>query len=460
MVTQDNNYNLEYGLISSMLATGLTAQAREVISWLEPEMFATYNLGALYANIRKQARKHDLIDFLLLSQDYGENLATLAEMANKATYGGNLLGYAKKIHSSWVNRSAQQTMLKLAGEMSQARNESQVNELTQKALNQIQKLLVSKTEIKPIAMGELVDSYVDVLEKRSKSDFKERLLYTGIEAVDNILGGINSTDIVIVAGRPGTGKTEFSLTVTRNIAKNHGSVLFFSLEMGNFQLVDRLLSATGGVSVKKLRNPAELDEGDYHRLTGALQEVRSQDVYFVDRGGLSADEICAITENHISEKGAPSVVVIDYLGLMNHKQERGVNLTQAIANSMSKLKAFTKNFNIPIILLCQLNRDVDSRAVKRPANSDLRDSGSIEQDASQIIMLYREGAYKADCDNPYSEAIVTKNRFGGLGTAYMKFDRGHFLDCDQVQAYQFINEKPQQQAKTYAAKSYGKGALQ
>ena len=460
MVTQDNNYNLEYGLISSMLATGLTAQAREVISWLEPEMFATYNLGALYANIRKQARKHDLIDFLLLSQDYGENLATLAEMANKATYGGNLLGYAKKIHSSWVNRSAQQTMLKLAGEMSQARNESQVNELTQKALNQIQKLLVSKTEIKPIAMGELVDSYVDVLEKRSKSDFKERLLYTGIEAVDNILGGINSTDIVIVAGRPGTGKTEFSLTVTRNIAKNHGSVLFFSLEMGNFQLVDRLLSATGGVSVKKLRNPAELDEGDYHRLTSALQEVRSQDVYFVDRGGLSDDEICAITENHISEKGAPSVVVIDYLGLMNHKQERGVNLTQAIANSMSKLKAFTKNFNIPIILLCQLNRDVDSRAVKRPANSDLRDSGSIEQDASQIIMLYREGAYKADCDNPYSEAIVTKNRFGGLGTAYMKFDRGHFLDCDQAQAYQFINEKPQQQAKTYAAKSYGKGALQ
>ena len=459
MVTQDNNYNLEYGLISSMLATGLTAQAREVISWLEPEMFATYNLGALYANIRKQARKHDLIDFLLLSQDYGENLATLAEMANKATYGGNLLGYAKKIHSSWVNRTAQQALLKMAGELANAKEE-QVSQITQNALNQIQKLLVSKTEIKPIAMGELVDSYVDVLEKRSKSDFKERLLYTGIEAVDNILGGINSTDIVIVAGRPGTGKTEFSLTVTRNIAKNHGSVLFFSLEMGNFQLVDRLLSATGGVSVKKLRNPAELDEGDYHRLTSALQDVRSQDVYFVDRGGLSADEICAITENHISEKGAPSVVVIDYLGLMNHKQERGVNLTQAIANSMSKLKAFTKNFNIPIILLCQLNREVDSRAVKRPANSDLRDSGSIEQDASQIIMLYREGAYKADTGNPYSEAIVTKNRFGELGTAYMRFDKGHFVDCDQAQAYQLINEKPQQQAKTYAAKSYGKGAIQ
>ena len=460
MVTQDNNYNLEYGLISSMLATGLTAQAREVISWLEPEMFATYNLGALYANIRKQARKHDLIDFLLLSQDYGENLATLAEMANKATYGGNLLGYAKKIHSSWVNRSAQQTMLKLAGEMSQARNESQVNELTQKALNQIQKLLVSKTEIKPVAMGELMDSYIDVLEKRSQSDFKERLLYTGIEAVDNILGGINSTDIVVVAGRPGTGKTEFSLTLTRNIAKNNGSVLFFSLEMGNFQLIDRLLSATGGVGVKKLRNPQELDDLDYNRLTNAISDIREQKVYFVDRGGLSADEICAITERHLSDVGSLSAIVIDYLGLMDHKQANNINLTQAIANSMSKLKTFSKNFNIPIILLCQLNREVDSRAVKRPANSDLRDSGSIEQDASQIIMLYREGAYKADTDNHYSEAIITKNRFGELGTAYMKFDKGHFVDCDQAKAYQDLNEKPQQQAQKSYAKSYGKGAIQ
>ena len=107
---------------------------------------------------------------------------------------------------------------------------------------------------------------------------------------------------------------------------------------------------------------------------------------------------------------------------------------------MSKLKTFSKNFNVPIILLCQLNREVDSRAVKRPTNSDLRDSGSIEQDANQIIMLYREGAYKANTDNPYSEAIITKNRFGELGTAYMRFDKGHFVDCDQAKAYQELNE--------------------
>ncbi len=453
---QNITYDLEYSLVGALLSGGLSPQSREVMSWLEPEMFETFQLGALYGNIRKQARKDDLIDILMLSQDYGENLANLAEMANQTPYSGNLSGYAKKVHRAWINRSAQQTMLKMAGELANARDE-QVNEITQRALNQIQKLLVSKTEIKPVAMGELMDSYVDVLEKRSKSDFKERLLFTGIEAVDNVLGGINSTDIVVVAGRPGTGKTEFSLTLTRNITKNKGSVLFFSLEMGNFQLVDRLLSATGQVGVKKLRNPQELDELDYNRLTYAITEVRHQQVYFVDRGGLSADEICAISESHSSEVGKLSAIVIDYLGLIDHKQERGMNLSQAISNTMNKLKTFTKNFKIPIILLCQLNRDVDGRAVKRPANSDLRDSGAIEQDASQIIMLYREGAYKADTDNPYSEAIITKNRFGELGTAYMRFEKGHFVDCDQAQAHQFINEKPQQM-KPYAPKSYGKGA--
>lgn len=456
---KNQTYNLEYSLISALLNGGLSPKAREVMTWLEPEMFATFSLGAIYDKIRKQARKDDLIDIVLLAQDYGEDFATLAEITNNSAWTANVGGYAKKVHSAWVNRSAQKTMLDMAAKLQQARDE-QVQEITQNALNQIQKLLVSKTEVKPVAMGELMDSYVDVLEKRSKSDFKERLLYTGIEAVDNLLGGINSTDIVVVAGRPGTGKTEFSLTLTRNIVKNKGSVLFFSLEMGNFQLIDRILSAEGGIGVKKLRNPSELDELDYNRLTNAITDTRASSIYFVDRGGLSADEICAISERHIGETGQLSAIVVDYLGLVDHKQLPGMNLSQAIAITLNKLKAFSKNFNVPFILLCQLNRDVESRAVKRPTNSDLRDSGSIEQDASQIIMLYREGASKVDTDNPYSEAIVTKNRFGELGTAYMRFNKGHFEDCDQAQAYQFISEASQPKSKTYAAKSYGKGAIQ
>ncbi|MCL7783536.1 DNA helicase, partial [Pasteurella multocida] len=122
----------------------------------------------------------------------------------------------------------------MASELSKARDE-QAEKITEKALSEMQKLLSSKVEVKPVVMGELVDEYIDVLEKRSKQDFNSRLLHTGIEAVDNILGGINPTDIVVIAGRPGMGKTEFALTLTRNIAEQKGAVLFFSLEMANQQ---------------------------------------------------------------------------------------------------------------------------------------------------------------------------------------------------------------------------------
>lgn len=458
MKNQNPIFSVEYSLIGSFLVGGLSADAREVMTWLEPEMFAIANLGAIYRNIRKHARKDNMIDMVILNSDFGEDLATMAEIANSTFATSNLKGYAQKVRNAWVNRMAQKSMLDLAAKLQTAR-ENQVELITEQALSEIQKLLVTKTEVKPVLMADLVDSYADVLEKRTASDFNNRLLYTGIQAVDDILGGIDSTDIVVVAGRPGTGKTEFSLTVARNIAANNGSVLFFSLEMGNMQLLDRILSAQGGVSVKKLRNPKELDELDYNRLATALGEIKKHEIYFVDRGGLSAEEIKAITENHINAIGAPSAIVIDYLGLMNHNESGNSNKAQAIGNSMSALKAFAKNFNIPIILLCQLNREADGKSGGRPINSQLRESGSIEQDASQIIMLYRESNHNQSSNNPYTEVIVTKNRFGAQGTAYLQFNQGHFIDCDQAKAYEFINSA-NSPAQTKSHKSYGKGALQ
>ncbi|WP_233143444.1 replicative DNA helicase [Aggregatibacter actinomycetemcomitans] len=458
MRNQNPIANVEYNLIGCFLVGGLSPDARNVMTWLEPEMFATSNLGSIYRNIRKHARKDNMIDMVVLNSDFGEDFAMMAEIANKTYSVANPTGYAQKVRNAWVNRAAQKSMLELAAKLQTARDE-QVEGITEQALAEIQKLLVTKTEVKPVLMADLVDSYADVLEKRTAKDFSNRLLYTGIQAVDDILGGIDSTDIVVVAGRPGTGKTEFSLTVARNIAAKNGSVLFFSLEMGNTQLLDRILSAQGGVSVKKLRNPHELDELDYNRLATALGDIKKHEIYFVDRGGLSAEEIKAITENHINAVGAPSAIVIDYLGLMNHNETGNSNKAQAIGNSMSALKAFAKNFNIPIILLCQLNREADGKSGGRPINSQLRESGSIEQDASQIIMLYRESNHNQNSSNPYTEAIITKNRFGAQGTAYLEFRQGHFIDCDQAKANEFITSaSAPAQTRTY--KTYGKGAVQ
>lgn len=432
----DKIYHLEYALIGALLKAGLTPKAREIMTWLEPKMFLTFRFGQLYENIRRQARKDNVIDFVLLSEEFGESFADLAEIIHRTTTSANLEGYARRVRESWINRVAQDKLLTVAKELSTARD-GELERITARALTELEQLLADRVDIKPILLGDLLDSYVEVLDNRTKYDFNQRLLFTGVEALDRILGGINATDVTVIAGRPGTGKTEFGLTITKNIVQRSGSVLFFSLEMDNFQLVDRLLSAGANVSVCKLRNPMQLDQSDYARIASYLGEAKKQACYFVDRGGLNAQEIRSITENHLTQTGELSAVVVDYLGLVRHPNQ-SLNKHYQITETMADLKLLAKDLKVPVILLCQLNRDVDGRGDKRPMNSDLRESGSIEQDASQIIMLYREKSYRTDCEHNYAELNVTKNRFGALGKVYMEFINGHFVACDQAVAFEAI----------------------
>ena len=439
------SYEVEQQTIAALLAGGLKPAAREVISWLTPEMFNNNAFAGIFAAIRKQALNDALIDIVMLNVDYNQDLTTLAEIANKAVAVGNLCGYARKFRHYHLIRSAQKTMTELAAEIAKpTTSEAAAEKVTVKAIEQLKQLLATNEDVKPVHMPELLDKYIDVLEARQASAFDARLLKTGIDAVDEIIGGINPTDLTVIAGRPAMGKTEFALTITRNVAKANGNVLFFSLEMGNNQLMDRIISAETGVSVKKLRS-VDLMEYEFGKITQEIHELKDQDIYLVDKGGLSANQITAIAERHIEETGEISAIVIDYLGLMDHGNVAAANKTTLIEASLNTLKTFAKNTNVPVILLSQLNRDVDARANKRPMSSDLRDSGAIEQDASQIIMLYRERAYDENSDNEYSEAIVTKNRFGETGTAYMLFDKGHFIDCDQAQAHQKATTAPKKQ---------------
>ncbi|MGV7078459.1 replicative DNA helicase [Testudinibacter sp. P80/BLE/0925] len=436
----DRIHTIEYSLVGSFLIGGLSARARDVMVWLEPEMFGSHYLGEIYNNIRNQARKDNLIDIVLLNQDFGADFALLAEIAKNTASAANLNGYAEKVRSAWINRQAVKFFLEAASNLQAARTDEETTNIAADGLQKMQSLLEARANIVPVAMGELLETYLEVFEQRSKKDFSQRLLYTGLQGVDNALGGINNNDLVVVAGRPGTGKTEFALTLTRNIVEKKGSVLFFSLEMGNIQLMDRLLSAGTGIAVQSLREARGIDDHQYAQIANFIERTQEHKLYFVDRSGLSEREICAIAERHL-DKEPLSAIVIDYLGLINHSCKSD-SPVQKITETTWALKTFAKNFNVPIILLSQLNRKVDERADKRPVNSDLRDSGSIEQDADRIIMLYRESAYTKNNDNPYSEAIVTKNRFGDLATAYMRFEKGHFVDCDQAEANRFCTEKP------------------
>ncbi|QNS14544.1 replicative DNA helicase [Mannheimia bovis] len=442
-------YEVEYLLIGSLLKSQLNSKARDVLSWLEPEMFATFQLGAIYEAIRKQALKDNVIDMLLLNADYGQDFATLGEIMKNTISWANLDGYAEKVRQYHQRREAQKIFLGVASELQNARDE-QLDSITSTGLTHLSKLLKRGGKVKPFNMPDLVDGYMELFQERAKPSFKERLLFTGIEALDEKLGGINDTDICIVAGRAGNGKTETAITFTKNIIANKGSVLFFSLEMSKEQIMDRLIASASGVNSVKLRNPEMMNDEDFGKMGMALKPLQNQKLFIVDKSGLTADEIVGIAENHIQEQGKVSAVIIDYIGLVRHGALDGrVNRTYQIGESMERFKTFCKNNHVPMILLAQLNRNADG---SRPSNADLRDSGSLEQDASQIIMVHNQRNKDGE-PAPYTEWIVTKNRFGSNGTVYMQFKQGQFIECDQAMAWEYFQQP--KESKTSTSKRYG-----
>lgn len=441
-------YEVEYCVVGSLLKSQLNSVAREIIGWLEPEMFATYQLGAIYDAIRKQALKDNMIDMLLLNTDYGQDFGVMADIFHNTISSSNLGGYAEKLRQYYHRREAQKIFLSVAGELQNARDE-QLDDITSTGLTHLSKLLARGGKVKPFSMDDLLDGYMELFQQRAKPSFKGKLLFTGVEALDEKLGGINDTDICIIAGRAGNGKTETAITFTKNIIEKGGSVLFFSLEMSKEQIMDRLISSASGVNSVKLRNPEMMSDEDFARMGEAVKPLYEQKLFIVDKGGLTADEIVNVAESHIQQFGKVNAVIIDYIGLVRHgKLDGRVNRTYQIGESMERFKTFCKDNHTPMILLAQLNRNADS---SRPTNADLRDSGSLEQDASQIIMVHNQRD-KDGNPAPYTEWIVTKNRFGGNGTVYMQFQQGRFTECDQAMAWEHFQAKD---TKPVTNKRYG-----
>ena len=441
---------LEAMTIGCLLKGGLTTQARGVLDWLKPEMFAVFKLGEMFSAIRKQAAKDNLIDLMLLSTDYNISLADLAEVSKVVASSANLTGYAEKVRQLYQRRTASKIFLEVAGELNTARDE-QLDEITANGLQTLSRLLSNTGKIEPVAMGDLLEGYLEVFKERSNPANKNHRLYTDITALDEMLGGIEDTDICIVAGRPGAGKTETAITLTRNILARGESVLFFSLEMSREQIVERLIAASSGVSSSLLRNPLRMDDEHFAKMGEALDRLQAQSLYIVDKGGLSMDQILAIASEHLEQVGKPAVLVIDYIGLVSHGTLDGrVNRTYQIAESMNKLKAWLKDNRIPTVLLSQLNRNADDT---RPTLGELRDSGSLEQDASQVILVHNARNKKDNEPNRYTEWIIAKNRHGRMGTVYMEFKYGQFWECDQAMAWESF-QKP---ANTKSGKQYGQG---
>jgi replicative DNA helicase len=247
---------------------------------------------------------------------------------------------------------------------------------------------------------------------------------TGFTQLDKLLGGLQESDLIILAGRPGMGKTSFGLTIAQHSAKHYDArVAVFSLEMSKEQLVQRLLSMETGIDSHRLRL-GDILEDEWTILMEAANQLSSTAVYIDDTPAASVNEIRTKARRLHAEFDI-DLIMVDYMQLMSGQSGmRTENRQQEISYISRSLKALARELNVPVLALSQLSRAVESRADKRPMLSDLRESGSIEQDADVVLFIYREDYYIEDTDREnIADVLVAKHRHGTTGTVSLYFQK-------------------------------------
>ncbi|WP_131117743.1 replicative DNA helicase [Lichenihabitans psoromatis] len=294
---------------------------------------------------------------------------------------------------------------------------------------------------------------IDVAAKAYERDGKLSGISTGMHDLDRQLGGLQQSDLVIVAGRPGMGKTALATNIAFNIAKayqfevkpdgthaatNGGVIGFFSLEMSSEQLATRIIAEQSGVASYKIRRGDITDE-DFHNITDAARQIQTIPFYIDHTGGISIAQLTARARRLKRQRGL-DVLVVDYLQLLSGSKNANANRVQELTEITTGLKALAKELAVPVVALSQLSRQVESRDDKRPQLSDLRESGSIEQDADVVMFVYREEYYLknkqpredtvefttwlTDMEQAHgiAEVIIGKQRHGPTGTVVLQFD--------------------------------------
>lgn len=261
----------------------------------------------------------------------------------------------------------------------------------------------------------------DRFEKLSKSDGEMRGVPTGFKDLDNKLAGLQKSDLVILAARPSMGKTSLALDIARNAACKHGkSVGIFSLEMSSQQLVDRLIASESQVDSWHLRTGKIKSDEDFGRIRDALDRLSTAPIFIDDEPGNNINKMRSVARKLKAEHGL-DLIVVDYLQLMIPKRDSD-SLVQQVTEISRSLKALARELEVPVLALSQLNRSVEQRG-GRPRLSDLRDSGSIEQDADVVLFIHREDKYDQNSDKKnIADIVIAKHRNGPVGEIQLFFD--------------------------------------
>ncbi len=337
----------------------------------------------------------------------------LADLVDFIPTSANVSAYVKIIQDKSLLRS----LAKSAGEILTMTQEG----LGEAAEQKVYAIRRGRSAQEMVPIAQLIKPLLDQLNDLSSGKTGLPGLPSGFSAVDQKIHGLNKSDLILLAARPGVGKSSFAMNMALNVARqSQKTVAVFSLEMSKEQLLVRLMASEGLVDLNRLMT-GRLSASDWGKVTQAARTLRQTDIRIDDNPMLTAADMnakCRRLENL-------GLVIVDYLQLMSSsggKGYAGENRQQAVSDISRMLKIMAKELNVPVICLSQLSRANEKREDKRPMLSDLRDSGAIEQDADIVIFLYREDYYKEDTENRnVAECIVAKNRHGETGKVPLRW---------------------------------------
>ena len=353
-----------------------------------------------------------------LIEDIG-GVSYLSELAGAVPTAANIEYYARIVEEKSLLRRLIRTATNIATDG--YTREDEVETVLSEAEKSILEVAQRKNagafhDIKDV----LVRTY-DNIEEMHKRVGEITGLETGFVELDRMTAGFQRNDLIIVGARPSVGKTAFALNIAQNVAKKTGeNVAIFSLEMGAEQLVMRLLCAEGNIDAQRLRT-GSLTEDDWGRLTMAMGSLSNTGIYIDDTPGVRVNDIRAKCRRLKQEHGL-GMILIDYLQLILGSGRSGENRQQEVSEISRSLKQLARELQVPVIALSQLSRGVEQRQDKRPMMSDIRESGSIEQDADIVAFLYRDDYYDKESENKnIIEIIIAKQRNGPVGTVQLAF---------------------------------------
>ena len=393
----------------------------------------------IYSGMMRLYEKHNPVDLLTLTDELKRKneieviggSAYLTELTNYVPTSAHAEAYAELVAQKAVRRR----LIKASGEISELGydEDTTTQELLEKAEAEL--FSVSDQSLKQdlVSIQSILTESFDRMEELHRNKGTLRGIRTGYRDLDNMTAGLQRSDLIILAARPAMGKTTLVTNLAYNVATvAKQPVLFFSLEMSKEQLVDRMLADASGVDAWNIRT-GNLSDDDFSKLSDAMGEMAEAPIFIDDTPGVSVLEMRTKARRAAHEQPL-GLIIVDYLQLMQGSGRSDGNRVQEVSEISRGLKLIARELNVPVIALSQLSRSVESRSPQVPQLADLRESGSIEQDADIVMFIYREAYYNPETEREnITDLIIAKHRNGQTGKIELYFhpERLRFMSLDR-----------------------------